>query len=147
MTTHGFSSHDPSTIDQFHFAFEPRFRHLLATLGVRPANSRVTIGATTLMIQFGPWRVDTPIANVREVCETGPYQWYRAIGPRLSLADRGLTLGSTTAGGVCLLLHEPVPGLIPFGAIRHPGITLTIEDPARFAAVLRRRAQLQPAPI
>jgi hypothetical protein len=138
---------DPSgTVDQFHFDFAPRFRHLLAALDVRPANSRVTIGESTLLIQFGPWRVDTPVANVREVCETGPYRWYRAIGPRLSLADRGLTLGSTSAAGVCVLLHEPVPGIVPFAAIRHPAITLTIEEPERFAAVLRRHAHLTMAP-
>ncbi|MEP6624702.1 MAG: hypothetical protein ABJC79_09680 [Acidimicrobiia bacterium] len=135
----------PDTVDQFHFSFDARFRHLLAALDVRPANSRVTIGVSTLMIQFGPWRVDTPITNVREVCETGPYRWYRAIGPRLSLADRGLTFGSSTAGGVCVLLHEPVPGIVPFATIRHPGITLTVDDPPRFATVLRQRARLSPS--
>ena len=60
---------------------------------------------------------------------TGPYRWYRAIGPRLSLADHGLTFGTSAARGVCLLLREPVPGIDPLGVIRHPGLTLTVADP------------------
>ena len=45
---------------------------------------------------FGPWVCRTAPSNVRAVSLTGPYRWYRAIGPRLSLADHGLTFGTTT---------------------------------------------------
>ena len=37
-------------------------------------------------------------------------------------------MAATTAGGFCLRLHEPVPGLDPFGLFRHPTITLGVDD-------------------
>ena len=130
---------------QFEMAFDPRFRLPLATLGVTPATAHVTVTADRLVACFGPWTCRTTPANVRAVNVTGPYRWYRAIGPRLSLADHGLTFGTTPARGVCLLLREPVPGINPLGVIRHPGLTLTVADPERFAATVRHYAGL-PAP-
>ena len=44
--------------------------------------------------------------------------------------------------GVCVLLREPVPGLIPLRPLRHPGITLTLAEPEPVVASLRRRAGL-----
>ena len=130
---------------QFEMAFDPRFRLPLATLGVTPATAHVTVTADHLVACFGPWTCRTTPANVRAVDVTGPYRWYRAIGPRLSLADHGLTFGTTPARGVCLLLREPVPGIDPLGLLRHPGLTLTVADPERFAATVRHYAGL-PAP-
>ena len=83
------------------------------------------------------------ITNMREVCITWPYRWFKAIGPRGSFVDRGLTFGTTTRRGVCVLLREPVPGLAPDGLLRHPGITLTLAEPDRFASSLHRRAGLE----
>ena len=114
-------------------AFDPRFRPPLAALGVTPATAHITAAADRLVACFGPWVCHTTPANVQTVRLTGPYRWYRAIGPRLSLADHGLTFGTTTARGVCLLFWEPVSGIGPFGVIRHPGLTLTVADPRRCA--------------
>jgi hypothetical protein len=127
---------------QFEMAFDPRFRLPLAALGVTPATAHATVTPSRLVACFGPWTCRTTPANVRAVRLTGPYHWYRAIGPRLSLADHGLTFGTTTARGVCLLLREPVPGIDPLGVIRHPGLTLTVADPDRFAATVRHYAGL-----
>jgi hypothetical protein len=127
---------------QFEMAFDPRFRLALAALGVTPATAHVTVTPGRLVACFGPWACHTTPSNVREVCLTGPYRWYRAIGPRLSLADHGLTFGTTIARGVCLLLREPVPGIDPLGVIRHPGLTVTVADPQRFAATVRHYAGL-----
>jgi len=127
------------SIEQFEFAFDPRFRPLLALLGVTPGTAHVTLTRDRLVARFGPWTCETSITNVRDVCFTGPYHWYKAIGPRGSLVDRGLTFGTTTRGGVCVLLHEPVAGLALVGSLRHPGITLTLAEPERFAASLRQR--------
>jgi hypothetical protein len=30
---------------------------------------------------------------------------------------------------VCLLFHEPVPGGETLGLVKHPGLTVTVEDP------------------
>jgi hypothetical protein len=128
--------------EQFEMAFDPRFRLPLAALGVTPATAHITVAADRLVACFGPWACRTTPANVRAVRLTGPYRWHRAIGPRLSLADHGLTFGSTAARGVCLLLREPVRGIDPLGLIRHPGLTLTAADPDRLAATVRRHAGL-----
>jgi len=125
---------------QFEMAFDPRFRLPLAALGVTPATAHVTVTADRLVACYGPWTCRTTPVNVRAVRVTGPYRWYRAIGPRLSLADHGLTFGTTTARGVCLLLREPVPGIDPLGLIRHPNLTLTVADLQRFAATVRHYA-------
>ena len=127
---------------QFEMAFDPRFRLPLAALGVTPATAHVTVTPDRLVACFGPWACRTTPANVRAVRVTGPYRAWRAIGPRLSLADHGLTFGTSTARGVCLLLREPVPGSDPLGVIRHPGLTLTVADPDGFAASVRRYAGL-----
>lgn len=71
-----------------------------------------------------------------------PARAYRAIGPRGSLTDRGLTFGTTTAGGVCLCVAEPIHGLDPFGLVAHPGLTVTVADREGFAAAVRRAAGL-----
>ena len=130
------------SIEQFEFAFDSQFRPFLALIGVTSGTAHVTLTAEQLVARFGPWTCETAIGNVRDVCRTGPYHWYKAIGPRGSFVDRGLTFGTTTRGGVCVLLREPVPGLTPVGPLRHPGITLTLAEPERFVASLRRRAGL-----
>ncbi|HEX9032717.1 MAG TPA: hypothetical protein VF834_12810 [Streptosporangiaceae bacterium] len=128
----------------FEMAFDPRFRLPLAALGVSPATAHVTVTSGRLVACFGPWTCRTSPANVRAVHLTGPYRAHRAIGARLSRADHGLTFGTTTKRGVCLLLREPVPGIEPLGVIRHPGLTLTVADPRRFAATVRDYAGLPP---
>ena len=126
------------------FEFEPRYKAVLALLGVTPGTATVTLDEERVVVRFGPWSCETPVSNVREVCITGPYRGYRAIGARGSFADRGLTFASTTAGGVCMLFREPVRGLDPFGLMHHPGLTVTVADRERFASSLRRRAGLEP---
>ena len=126
--------------ERFDFAFDSRFLPFLFGLGVTPGTAFVVLTAhDRLLARFGAWRVLTPLENVREVCLTGPYQWFKAIGPRMSFADRGVTFGTTTAGGVCVLFHDPVPAFDPFGVLRHPGLTVTVADPPALAEALRRR--------
>ena len=131
---------------QFEMAFDRRFRLPLAALGITPATSHVSISPDLLIACLGPWTCHTAPANVRQVCVTGPYRAYRAIGPRLSLADHGLTFGTTIRRGVCLLFDEPVTGIDPFGVLRHPGLTLTVAETERFAATVRDYAGLSAPP-
>ena len=131
-----------ASIEQFEFEFDPRFRPMLAMIGVTPGTAHVTLTPDLLVARFGPWTCATSVGNVREVCRTGPYRWFKVIGPRGSFVDRGLTFGTTTKAGVCVLLREPVPGLTPVDSLRHPGITLTLAEPERFVASMRRRADL-----
>lgn len=122
----------------FDFAFEPRFVKPLSLIGVTPSTARVVVDAGVLDARFGPWRVRTGLDNITGAEITGPYRWYRAIGPRLSLSDRGLTFGTNTRTGLCLSFREPVPGLDPLGVLRHSGLTLTVADTSALAeAVLK----------
>jgi len=132
--------------EQFEMAFDARFRIALAGAGITPATAHVTLSQDRLVACFGPWDCHTTPANVREVSVTGPYRWYRAVGVRLSLADRGLTFGSSVTAGVCLQFRHPVHGLDPLGLLSHPNLTLTVAEPERFAAAVRRHAGLHDRP-
>ena len=91
---------------------------------------------------FGPWLLDTSLDNVAEVTVDGPYRAWRVIGPHLSLADRGVTFGTRTAAGVCVRFREPVGAQFRRRMVRHPGMTVTVQDPTGFAQVVRVRAGL-----
>jgi hypothetical protein len=120
----------------FAFRFDPRFRWLLRAAGVTPDNAAVTVGAGRLVARFGRWLVDTPVTNVVSAEVTGPYRWwFKVIGPHLSLVDRGLTFGTNSEAGTCLRFRDPVAGMDPLGRIRHPGLTVTVEDPAGLAGL------------
>lgn len=121
----------------FPFRFTPPFRTAALPFGVTPGTARVEVGDGRLRARFGPWRVDTPLANVggREV--TGPYLWWKTIGPaHLSLTDRGLTFATNPDRGLCVRFLEPVTGIEPTGRLRHPGLTLTVADVDGLAAAL-----------
>ncbi len=121
----------------FAFAFDPVARVLLAVIGITPSRSGVTVDERELRIRFGPWSLRTPLSNVERACVTGPYLWVKAIGPRGSAVDHGVTFGTNHRGGVCVLLREPVGSLLGPDRLLHPGVTVTVEDPQRFADVLR----------
>jgi hypothetical protein len=125
--------------NEFRFNVEPRYRLPLLLYGLTKGRANVTVEDDILHIRFGPWVVDTPTHNVEVVEETGPYRWWRAIGIRMSLVDRGITFGTTTTSGVCMKLKEPVS--VHLGRLtvplRHPGITVTVDDPQALAGLLR----------
>lgn len=118
---------------EFAFRFDRAARPLLALLGVGPTTSGVSVDADRLEVRFGLGRVRTPSTNVVAAEESGPFRAWRALGPRLSLADRGLTFGTSVRGGVCVTFAEPVRG--PFG-LSHPSLTVTVEHPADLVATL-----------
>lgn len=80
----------------------------------------------------------TRLTNITDVQVSGPYSAVKAIGPRMSLSDRGATFGSTTDGGACVKFREPVRALAG-PLVRHPGLTMTVADPETFAADVRSR--------
>lgn len=96
------------------------------------------LDADGLRVRFGPWLVETPLSNLAGAEATGPYRAVRVFGVRLSLADRGLTFGTTTRGGVCLRFREPVRGIDPWGLLRHPGLTVTVSEPELVAEAINR---------
>nr|WP_227457523.1 hypothetical protein [Micromonospora purpureochromogenes] len=88
------------------------------------------LGPDGLLVRFGPWLLRTTRDNVTGAELSGPYRWWRAIGPHLSAADGGVTFGAGVAAGVCLRFAEPVPALAPGPWPRHPAVTVTVADPA-----------------
>jgi hypothetical protein len=123
---------------RFDFAFGPRLRFASRLFGVAPANARVEVDAHDLAVRFGRWTLKTPVANVADVTVTGPYSWWKVAGPpRLSLVDRGITFATTSTRGLCMSFRDPVCGLLPTAALRHPAATVTVADPDGLAAALR----------
>ena len=102
------------------------------------ARAGLELDADGLRVRFGPWLVETPLRNLAGAEATGPYRAFRVFGVRLSLADRGLTFGTTTQGGVCLRFREPVRGIDPWGLLRHPGLTVTVSEPDLVAEAVNR---------
>lgn len=112
----------------FTFRFSHWHRVLGALFGITPNTTVVEIAGNRLTARFGPWVLETTLANVGGVAETGPFTLFKTAGPaRLSLADRGLTMATNSDRGVCIRFKTPVRGIDPFGLIRHPGLTITVE--------------------
>jgi hypothetical protein len=60
--------------------------------------------------------------------------------PHLSIADRGLTFATNARRGVCIRFHHPVAGIEPLGVVRHPGLTVTVDDPEGLVDALSQPA-------
>lgn len=127
------------------FRFDWPVRAASALAGAVPSTTEVEVGETHLSARYGPWSVRTELANVASVSLSGPYSLLKVGGPaRLSVADRGVTFATTTAGGVCISFHRPVRAVDPLGLVRSPGLTVTVADPAGLKAELEaaiRRAR------
>jgi hypothetical protein len=114
---------------RFPFRFDPTYRRLARLFGVTPSRAWVDLGDDELEARYGPWRLRTPTSNIADAELTGPYSFFKTVGPaRLGITDRGLTFASNRDRGVCISFHSPVPGIDPFGRIRHPELTVTVLD-------------------
>jgi hypothetical protein len=126
----GPTSDAPST---FRFRFEPLYRLAAVPFRISDNSASVVVdqrpGHAQFTARFGPWRVATDLYNIASVSVTGPYAAWRTMGPpRVSLADRGLTMATNHRRGVCIQFRHAVAGVEPLGVIRHPGITVTVDD-------------------
>ncbi|HEV7204550.1 MAG TPA: hypothetical protein VGN18_08045 [Jatrophihabitans sp.] len=123
----------------FPFRFEPRYARAARLFGITEARTAIVVDDQRLRARFGPWHIDTLLANITSVSLTGPYLFVKTAGPaRLGITDRGLTFATNSQAGVCLEFAEPITGMDPLGVIRHPNLTLTPVDCAGLAAALRR---------
>lgn len=112
----------------FHrYRYEPRTRALLRLLGVKHDRDGVLVTEDQLVASFGPFNFAVERSNITSAAVTGPYLLVKALGPRLSVADHGLTFGTTAMSGACVTFREPIPAVL--GPWRHPGVTLTVEEP------------------
>lgn len=129
---------------RFPFAFDRRYQMAALPFGVTSNRAWLHLGEDQLEVRFGPWRVRTPLDNVVDTQITGPYQWFKTIGPaHLSLADRGLTFATNGDRGVCLSFARPVRGIDPLGMLRHPGLTVTVADPEGLVRALATTGEVR----
>jgi hypothetical protein len=125
----------------FPFLFEHRYLIAGRFFGVTPDRTAIVVADGRLRARFGPWHIDTALANITTVSQTGPYAFLKTAGPaRLGLTDRGLTFATKSRAGVCVEFAEPIGGIDPLGKIRHPNLTLTPADCAGLSAALSHRA-------
>lgn len=109
----------------FPYDLGPKAAVALRPFGVRGDRDGVLLTEGLLIATFGFLHLRTPLDNIVEVSATGPYRWIKAFGARLSLADHGLTFG-TSNRGVCLTFAKSIDPVI--GPWNHPGVTLTVAD-------------------
>lgn len=125
-------------MSRFPFRFDPRYRRAARPFGVSPERAWVDVKDGELEARYGPWRVRTPLENVRAAEITGPYAFLKTAGPaRLAITDRGLTFASNGERGVRIDFATPVRGIDPLGLIRHPELTVTVADVEKLAGTLR----------
>ena len=121
----------------FPFLFERRYEVAARIFGVTPARTSIVVADGRLRARFGPWRVDTALANITAVALTGPYAFVKTAGPaHLTFSDRGLTFATNSRAGVCMEFADPITGIDPLGKIRHPNLTLTPADCPGLVAAL-----------
>lgn len=130
MSTAPATSAAPTAVRRFPFARPGPLR------SVPESWARVDVDDVAMRIRFGLLRLDVPRSEITGVEVTGPFSPFKALGIRLSLVDRGLTLGTSAAGGVCVRFARPRRGIEPLGLLRHPGVTVTVADPRGLAAAL-----------
>ncbi len=129
--------------EHFGFRFDPWYRLAALAFGVMPSTASVTLhqssaGERELVVRFGPWSLRTPVDNVVVTTVTGPYATIKTIGPpHVSLADLGLSFATNRDRGLCIRFRDPVPGLAPISLVRHPAVTVTVDDVDRLADALR----------
>jgi hypothetical protein len=128
---------------RFGFAFAPAYGRVARGFGVTPDKAWVEVSEDSFQARFGPWRVQTPMANITDVAVTGPYRFAKTAGPaRLAITDRGLTFATNGRRGVRVSFRTPVRGLDPLGILRHPELTVTVSDVDELATLLARRNPL-----
>lgn len=121
----------------FRFRFDDRYRQPAKVFGIDEDSAVVRLTAHRLIARFGPWLLATPLTNIVDIGVTGPYRFLKTAGPaHLSLSDRGLTFATNSKEGVCLRFAKSVPGMDPFGLIRHPNLTVTVADSTGLVAAL-----------
>jgi len=122
--------------DERHFPY--RYDRRLAALWLPfrwPGNQGVTLtGDRRLVARYGPLRAEAPLSAVRGAHVTGPYRWWAAVGPRLSMVDDGLTFGTNADVGVCIHFDPKVHRVI--GLRDHSALTVTVADPEGLVAAL-----------
>jgi hypothetical protein len=113
----------------FPYDFDWRFSAIWRSFGVKPEVDGVSItDDKRFEATFGRFRVDTPLSNIADATNTGPYHWWKSVGIRGSAVDSGITFGTTNRSGVCVLFRDPIAQVLP-PRPSHAGLTVTVAEP------------------
>ena len=110
-----------SSIEQFEFASTRSSVRSLCVFGVTSGTAHVTLTAHQLVARFGPWTCETAIGNVRDVCRTGPYHWYKAIGPAGRSSTAVSPLAQRLKGVSACCCANPYRASLPSARFVTPG--------------------------
>lgn len=136
-------SHDEQ-VRHFPYRYDPRLAPLWLPFRVWPGRQGVTLTDDDRLIAcYGPFRVDVPLSNVRDAHVTGPYRWWTAVGPRLSMVDDGLTFGTNAHAGVCIHLQPRIPRVL--GLRDHSALTVTVADTDGLVAAIKNLIERPPS--
>lgn len=124
-------------IATFPFAIDPALTPIGRLAGVVTTRTNVQVDDEALTAHFGIWSMRVPLTNIAGTTVTGPYKRWRVMGgPRLSLADRGVTFATTAERGLCIRFVEPMPAPWPGGLPTVTALTVTVADPEGLADLL-----------
>jgi hypothetical protein len=119
----------------FPYRYDARLAPVWGPFRVWPGRQGVTLTDDgRLVAAYGPLRVDAPLTTVRDAHRTGPYRWWTAVGPRVSMVDDGLTFGTNARAGVCIHFEPPIHRVIGFRD--HSALTVTVADPDGLLAAI-----------
>jgi hypothetical protein len=110
----------------FPYRYDRRLTLFWLPFRIWPERQGVTLTDDRFVARYGPLRVDAARSQIRDAHITGPYRWWKAVGPRLSMADDGLTFGTNTAAGVCIHFEPRIRRVIGFRD--HSALTVTVAD-------------------
>jgi hypothetical protein len=105
-------------------------------LGVQEGDGVELAEDGSLLATYGRFRVRTPLENIDHTVVTGPHQWYKAVGLRLSLTDDGLTFGTNHYLGLSIAFRQKIPSVV--GPRDHSTLWVSVSDPAGLAAGIGR---------
>lgn len=119
----------------FPYRYDGRLAPVWGPFRVWPGRQGVTLtDDSRLVAVYGPFRVDAPLSTVRDAHVTGPYRWWTAVGPRLSMVDDGLTFGTNARVGVCIHFEPRIRRVVGFRD--HSALTVTVADPDGLLAAI-----------
>lgn len=127
----------------FAYRYDPRLAPLWLPFRAWPGKQGVTITDDDRFVAcYGPFRVDTPLSNVQDAYVTGPYRWWTAVGPRISMVDDGLTFGTNARVGVCIHFQSRIHRVL--GLRDHSALTVTVADTDGLVAAIEQLSQRPP---
>ena len=119
----------------FPYEVDRRFLPVWLACGLKEDRDGVTVTDDgTFLATLGWFRLLTTVDNVAGAHVTGDYRWWTAVGPRLSMADDGLTFGTNARTGACVHFHERVRRVL--GPRDHSALTVTVAEPEALVALL-----------